>query len=93
MKVIKAIKKPIEIECVQWTGTNRSEVEEFCGWENTMFYYYLGEETETIELQLEIYTLGGNIKANHGDYIIKGVHGEFYPCKEDIFKETYDIVE
>lgn len=93
MKVIKAIKKPVEIEAVQWTGTNRSEIEQFCGWNNTLFYCYLSEETQTIELKLEIITLEGNMKANVGDYIIKGVKGEFYPCKEDIFKATYDIVE
>ena len=33
------------------------------------------------------------MKAEIGDYIIKGVHGEFYPCKEDIFKETYEIID
>lgn len=39
---------------------------------------------------IEIKTLEGVMKANFGDYIIKGVNGEFYPCKPDIFKKTYD---
>ena len=39
-----------------------------------------------------IYTLEGSHQANIGDYIIKGVNGEFYPCKPDIFEKTYDIV-
>lgn len=40
-----------------------------------------------------IHTLEGDHRATIGDYIIKGVHGEFYPCKEDIFHETYDIIK
>lgn len=42
---------------------------------------------------LKINTLEGVMKANVGDYIIKGVNGEFYPCKQDIFKKTYELVE
>lgn len=40
-----------------------------------------------------INTLEGKMRANVGDYIIQGVHGELYPCKPDIFKETYELVE
>lgn len=40
-----------------------------------------------------ISTLEGDMKVSNGDYIIKGVQGEFYPCKPDIFKETYEKVE
>ena len=39
-----------------------------------------------------IKTLEGDMKANIGDYIIKGVNGELYPCKPDIFEKTYEIV-
>jgi len=39
-----------------------------------------------------ITTLEGDMKANFGDYIIKGVNGEFYPCKPDIFEKTYEAV-
>jgi len=46
---------------------------------------------ELIPWELFIHTLEGDHQAKIGDYIIKGVHGEFYPCKEDIFHETYDI--
>lgn len=45
------------------------------------------KETMTIE------TLEGAMIANIGDYIIKGVNGEFYPCKPDIFEKTYEFVE
>jgi len=43
--------------------------------------------------KLYIHTLEGSMKAEIGDYIIQGVNGEFYPCKENIFKETYNIIE
>lgn len=43
--------------------------------------------------KLMIDTLEGNMKANVGDYIIKGVQGELYPCKPDIFEKTYEVVE
>ena len=90
MKVIKAIKKPVEIEAVQWTGINRSEIEQFCGYQNVEFKVDIIDST--IGLQLIVKTLEGDMVANRGDYIIKGIKGEFYPCKEDIFEATYDIV-
>lgn len=43
--------------------------------------------------ELVIRTLEGDMTASYGDYIIKGVKGEFYPCKPDIFNETYELVE
>ena len=45
-----------------------------------------------IQYSLVIHTLEGDHHANPGDYIIKGIHGEFYPCKPDIFEKTYDII-
>ena len=48
---------------------------------------------ESDVIGLDIATLEGVMRANLGDYIIKGVHGEFYPCKPDIFAETYDSVD
>ena len=43
--------------------------------------------------EIIIHTLEGDMKANVGDYIITGVHGEKYPCKPDIFEETYEPIE
>ena len=43
--------------------------------------------------KLQIKTLEGNMIANRGDFIIKGVKGEYYPCKPDIFRATYEKVE
>ena len=82
------MKKPIQIEAVQWNGKNFDEIKEFC--KDAMIAY--GGE-------LIIPTLedGKFIKAKHvateGDYVIKGIRGEFYFCKEDIFNETYEEVE
>ena len=42
---------------------------------------------------LIVNTLEGKMHVDEGDFIIKGVHGEFYPCKPDIFKETYESIE
>lgn len=82
------IKRPIQIEAIQWNGKNFDEIKEFC--KDAMIAY--GGE-------LIIPTLedGKFIKAKHvateGDYVIKGIRGEFYFCKEDIFNETYEEVE
>jgi len=91
MKLIKAmthkyVKKPIPVEAVQWTGDNRKDIWDFCS------LSYFNYNIETDKLELFIQTLEGPMSANVGDYIIKGVKGEFYPCKEDIFNETYDQI-
>jgi hypothetical protein len=82
----KYVKKPIEVEAVQWTGNNRPEIWDFCS------LCYFNTDMETGELKLIIQTLEGNMGASIGDFIIKGIKGEFYACKEDIFKLTYDKV-
>lgn len=84
MPVVKAKKKPVVIEAIQWTGTNDSEIIKFC--DNRHVDY---DDTNG----LFIHTLEGRMKADIGDYIIKGVAGEKYPCKENIFHLTYDIID
>lgn len=76
-------KKPVIIEAIQFTGDNVSDCLEFAG---------LNIETTT-EKALIISTLEGRMICSIGDYIIKGVKGEFYPCKPDIFEQTYEKVE
>ena len=49
-------------------------------------------EAYQTDKEMEIETLEGTMKANKGDFIIRGVKGELYPCKEDIFYETYEKV-
>lgn len=74
----KYIKKPVSIEAFIWTGENKEAIETFLNG----FGYVKGD-------YVEIGTLEGLMVASIGDYIIKGVEGEFYPCKPDIFKKTY----
>lgn len=77
-------KKPVEIEAVRWTGSNISEVKRFMN--NAVMAF------NKQNLKISIKTLEGVITASPYDYIIKGVKGEFYPCKPDIFEETYEEV-
>lgn len=77
-------KKPVVIEAVQWTGDNVKEVMDFMNWRNASHDSALG---------LRIHTLEGTHAANEGDWIIKGVKGEFYPCRDDIFRMTYDAAD
>jgi len=83
---MKFRKKPVVIEAMQWTGNNLSEIEAFINqgkpWGNT-------DNPESIV----IHTLKGNHTASKGDWIIKGVKGEFYPCKPDIFEQTYESIQ
>lgn len=92
-------KKPVIIEAVQWTGSNPCEIQEFAGSAAKITKYapaiddagvFVGF-VERSRLELSIQTLEGEMKAAIGDYIIKGVNGEFYPCKEEIFEKTYDL--
>jgi len=82
----KYIKKPVVIDAIQWTGKNEIEISEFIGEDITWSVLYPG-------LQLIIPTLEGDHRASVGDFIIRGVHGEYYPCKPDIFEETYNMHE
>lgn len=82
----KYTKKPVTIEAVQWTGKNRTEILKFC---TDGYVSYENGSTEPI---LKIQTLEGLMTATVGDYIIKGIKNEFYPCKENIFLLTYDQV-
>lgn len=88
MEVKTYRKKPVEIEAIEWTGENLKEIIGFVG-DQAMNY------SEIIDpaFVLKIKTLEGEHVASKGDYIIKGVKGEFYPCKPDIFKMTYGLVE
>lgn len=87
----KYVKKPIPIEAVQWTGSNRAEIANFCHQARFIYHDAAWEAgVAGVVVQLVIHTLEGDMTAQQGDWIIKGVHGEFYPCAKDIFEETYD---
>ena len=91
----KFIKKPVEIEAIQLTKDNIIEVFNFLDGANYKETKSSEELEDFSKMKLkqgyiEIETLEGIMKASFGDYIIKGVKGEFYPCKPDIFQETYE---
>ncbi len=82
---MKFRKKPVVIEAIQFTGKNVEEIWKFIG---APF-----KQCEDNKQQYWIPTLEGPHRASKGDWIIKGVKGEFYPCKPDIFEQTYVKVE
>lgn len=80
---MKYRKKPVEVEAKRWVGFNWDDIAEWCP-------YGL---THIIGSDLTIDTLEGRMTVKEGDWIIKGVEGEFYPCKPDIFEKTYEKVK
>lgn len=88
-------KKPVVIEAILLTADNFDKVCDFIGCTPKMKHnpdFGVDEYGNTNEHYQGVYveTLEGDMLANIGDYIIKGVNGEFYPCKPDIFEKTYD---
>lgn len=81
-------KRPVEIEAIKWTGNNFNEIKEFAG-ENVKMLST--NELAVITLEDGMFEKPIHI-ASIGDYIIKGVEGEFYFCKPNIFEKTYEIV-
>ena len=80
-------KKPVEIEAIEFIDTPERIKE---------IFNFMGDETMRVDYSMYgrpavlIETLEGTMRADVGDYIIKGINGEFYPCKPDIFKKTYE---
>ena len=74
-------KKPIVIEAIQWDGNNHDEIFKW----SSQVYWFNSD-------YLEVDTKEGRIKASINDWIIKGIKGEFYPCKPDIFEKTYEDI-
>ena len=84
---MKYRKKPVEIDAVQWVSDNIEQVYEMLG-DNLI----INTDEDKDEVKHFINTLEGKMEMSWGDYIIKGVKGEFYPCKPDIFELTYEKV-
>lgn len=80
-------KKPVIIEAIKWTGNNEQEIIDFAANSYRLIKFLNFEQNIAIE------TLEGTMIANKGDYIIKGIKNELYPCKADIFKQTYEEVK
>jgi hypothetical protein len=91
---MKFRKKPVVIEAIQWNGSNFDEVMNFMQeFHGHKVAYEDAEEIAKKTKTLHINTLEGVMTATKNDWIIKGVKGEFYPCKPDIFKQTYESVK
>jgi hypothetical protein len=84
---MKYRKKPIVIEAIQFNGKNFSEISRFVGEK------LVCEQEGNLAIFPKIKTLESEMIASPNDWIIKGVKGEFYPCKSDIFEATYEKVE
>lgn len=93
MEAMKFRKKPVEIEAMFFDGTEDT-LHEISRWMTNgqdafeTFENYEGGDVESVKIE----TLEGDMTASVGDWIIRGVKGEFYPCKPDIFAATYDLV-
>jgi hypothetical protein len=82
MEIFKYRKKPVVVEAVQFTKENFYSIAEWVRASHT--------EQQLTGWLITIPTLEGDMLAKEGDYIIKGIKGEFYPCKADIFIATYE---
>lgn len=88
LSVSRFRKRPVEVEAIQYDGTNAPAIREWGGDAR------IREISEMhAPLALAVYTLEGVVKASIGDWIIRGVADELYPCKPDIFERTYETVD
>jgi len=85
-------KKPVVIEAIQFTKEDHEQVLREVPIAEVV-YQVPDSSIGGQELWLRIQTLEGTMYANLGDWIIKGVEGEFYPCKPEIFEKTYEAVD
>ncbi len=85
-------KKPVVIEAMQFDGS-RASIDACCRWVNAgadepiLDYIFTGPDDVK---DVQVFTLEGPLNVSPGDWIIRGVQGEFYPCKPEIFNETYE---
>jgi hypothetical protein len=86
MPELKFRKKPVEIAAIQLTRDTFNEV---VNWAEP----FVGAGQDEQGLFVTIRTLEGDVRAREGDWVIRGVAGEFYPCRADIFAKTYEPVE
>lgn len=88
---MKYRKKPVVIDAIQWTGNNLREIIDFSGLHESATKWTWKQYEHIVKKEgLKIFTMEGPLMASAGDWIIKGIKGEFYPCKPDIFASTYE---
>lgn len=84
-------KRPLTVEAVQWDGVNLSTIKQFCSVIVSEIHdaaWRAGVAAPVVRLTIP--TQYGELEVDVNDYIIKGVEGEFYPCKPDIFNKLYE---
>lgn len=79
--ILNVVKRPIPVQAIQWTGSNYPEIVAFCGKIASLSNY----ESEAIFVD----SLEGRVRGKVGDYIMRGIKGEFYICEKAIFEESY----
>lgn len=86
------VKRPVVIQAIRWNGNNIRELSEFMGEKlpNGTLERRFDIYGDTSNPDLVIFTLEGDHHASVGDWIIRGIQGEFYPCKPDIFEQIYE---
>lgn len=82
-------KKPVVIDALQWTGGNLNDCIEFLG---NSYGGFNAERCPNGKSEIKVLTLEGFHIASRGDYLIRGIKGEHYPCKPDIFAATYEPI-
>lgn len=95
--MINVVKKPITIQAIQWTGDNLAEVLEFTGRHPKFDQWFSSfeEYAEFVKNDRNVFKIvseHGNLEANVGDWVMRGVKGEHYPCADDVFQQTYVTV-
>lgn len=81
-------KKPVEVEALQYDERDFTKIIDFVGEGNIHFI----ENPECTNFIPYINTPEGRLRVSNGDYVIKGIKGEFYLCKPDIFEQTYEKI-
>jgi len=90
-EVKKYRKKPIIIEAIQWIWENWSGICDFVPVPDVLYVPEKEQIKEKPKLKLKV--LGGEVTVDYGDFIAKGVKGEYYPIKKDIFEQTYEEIK
>lgn len=91
--VAKFRKKPVEIQAMRWTPNDTASANRVREWLKDYCFGTWGTEGIGGKCAILLQTLEGVMRVSPGDWIIRGVKGEFYPCKPDIFAATYELVE
>ncbi len=86
-------KKPIPVEALQWTGSNVDEMTAFAGFSFTPVDVEDREDDPDMTGSVFDSLHSTWIPLCDGDYVLRGIKGEFYPCKRDMFLESYEAVE